>query len=68
MFVFGLLVWFYVILIQVTYPAWLPQPFSHLTFPPLNWRVDEVGIIAFVVAAVGFFLWQVEQTQSGTTH
>lgn len=67
MFVFGLLVWFYVILVQTTHSTWLPKQFSHLNFPPLNWRVDTVGIIAFAVAAVGFFVWQVEQTrQAGT--
>lgn len=67
MFVFGLLVWLYVIAIQITHPDWLPMEFSHLNFPPLNWRLDEVGIIAFAVAAVGFFLWQLEQTRSSGT-
>ena len=25
---------------------------------PLNWRFDEMGMFAFAVAAVGFFVWQ----------
>jgi hypothetical protein len=60
MFLFGFLVWAYVVLIQVTHPEWLSDPFSHLKFPPLNWRLDEVGIIAFGVSAAGFFIWQLE--------
>ena len=67
MFVFGLLVWVYVVAIQITHPAWLPEEMSHLNFPPLNWRLDEVGMLAFAVAAVGFFVWQVEQTRSAGT-
>jgi len=63
-FVFGLLVWLYVIAIQITHPDWLAEEFSHLNFPPLNWRLDEVGIIAFAVAAVGFFIWQLEQNST----
>jgi hypothetical protein len=62
MFVFGLLVWLYVIAIQITYPDWVSMPFSHLNFPPFNWRLDEVGMLAFAVAAVGFFVWQLEET------
>jgi len=63
MFVFGLLVWFYVILIQITHPEWLASQFSHVGFPPFNWRLDEVGMLAFAVAAVGFFLWQLNETK-----
>lgn len=61
MFVFGLLVWLYTIAIQLTHPEWLPQQFSHLEFPPFNWRLDEVGIIAFAVSAFGFLAWQLEK-------
>lgn len=61
MFVFGLLVWLYVVAIQITHPEWLPEQFSHVAFPPLNWRLDEVGIIAFGVSAFGFFVWQLEE-------
>ena len=59
-FAFGLLVWLYVVVIQVTHPEWLYQPFSHINVFPLNWRLDEVGISAFAVAAVGFLLWQIQ--------
>ena len=62
MFVFGLLVWLYVVVIQVTHPEWLPGQFSHVAFPPLDWRLDEVGIIAFAVSAFGFFVWQLEES------
>jgi len=65
-FVFGLLVWIYVVLIQVTHPEWLYLPFSHIDFFPFNWRLDEVGISAFAVAAIGFLLWQIE-SKSATT-
>ena len=60
MFVFGLLVWLYVVAIQITHPEWLGSPFSHIGLPPFNSRLDEVGIVAFAVSAFGFFLWQLE--------
>lgn len=59
-FIFGLLVWGYVVIIQVTHPEWLYEPFSHVHVFPFNSRVDEVGITAFAVAAVGFLLWQIQ--------
>jgi hypothetical protein len=59
-FVFGLLVWVYVVVIQVTHPGWLYSPFSHIDVFPFNWRLDEVGMAAFAVAAVGFLAWQIE--------
>ncbi len=59
-FVFGLLVWGYVVVIQVTHPEWLYEPFSHVNVFPFNWRLDEVGMMAFAVAAVGFLVWQIE--------
>jgi hypothetical protein len=59
-FVFGLLVWVYVVVIQVTHPYWLYAPFSHVNYFPFNWRLDEVGMMAFAVAAVGFLVWQIE--------
>jgi uncharacterized protein with PQ loop repeat len=61
MFVFGLLVWLYTVVIQLTHPDWLAGPFSHIQFSPFNWRLDEVGIIAFAVSAFGFFIWQLER-------
>lgn len=59
-FVFGLLVWVYVVVIQVTHPIWVVEPFSHVNIFPFNWRLDEVGMAAFAVAAVGFLVWQIE--------
>ena len=59
-FLFGLLVWAYVVVIQVTYPEWLAEPFSHVNYFPFNWRLDEVGMTAFAVSAVGFLVWQIE--------
>ena len=59
-FLFSLLVWLYVVLIQVTHPEWLYEPFSHIVVFPLNWRVDDVGMTAFFVAAAGFLVWQIE--------
>lgn len=64
MFVFGLLVWLYVVAIQIVYPTWVAAPFSHIQFPPFDWRLDEVGMIAFAVSAFGFFFWQLEESDS----
>ena len=61
LFVFGLLAWLYVVLIQVTHPEWLPQTLSHVDFPPFNWRLDDVGMIAFAISAFGFFVWRLEK-------
>jgi len=63
MFLFGLLVWLYVISIQFKYPQWIAAQFSHIQVPPFNWRLDDVGIIAFAVSAFGFFIWQLEETE-----
>jgi len=62
MFVFGLLVWLYTIAVQLTHPMWLYDSASHIQFPPFNWRLDDVGMIAFGVSAFGFFVWQLEET------
>jgi hypothetical protein len=59
-FLFGLLVWAYVVVVQLTHPEWMTEPFSHVNFFPFNWRLDEVGMSAFAVAAVGFLIWQIE--------
>lgn len=64
MFVFGFLVWLYVVAIQLKYPEWLPHQFSHIQVPPFNWRLDEVGMIAFAVSAFGFFVWQMEESNA----
>ncbi len=61
LFVFALLVWVYVVAVQLTHPIWLYEPFSHVEVPPFNWRVDEVGMMAFAVSAFGFFFWRLEK-------
>ena len=66
-FIFGLLVWGYVVLIQVTHPEWVVESFSHHVFPPLNWRMDNTGILAFAVAAVGFLMWYLSCTYSSNS-
>jgi hypothetical protein len=64
-FLFGLLVWVYVIVIQVTHPEWLTEPFSHVDYFPFNWRLDEVGMAAFAIAVIGFLSWQIESNTKG---
>jgi hypothetical protein len=63
-FVFGLLVWGYVVVVQVTHPEWLAEPFSHVNTFPFNWRLDEVGMAAFALSALGFLLWQIERNST----
>ena len=65
-FTFSLLVWVYVIVIQVTHTDWLSLPFSHVQYPPFDWRLDEVGMLAFAVAAIGFLIWQIERSIAKT--
>ena len=59
-FVFGLLVWGYVVLVQLVHPDWVTAPFSHVRVFPFDWRLDEVGMVAFAVSAIGFLLWQIQ--------
>ena len=61
MFVFGLLTWLYVVAIQITYPEWLSAPLAHYGIPPFNWRVDDIGVLGFAMAAFGFFTWRLER-------
>ena len=63
LFVYGALVWLYAVAVQMIHPEWLALPLSHINFPPFNWRVDEIGILAFAVSAFGFFVWQLENTE-----
>ena len=66
MFLFGLLTWLYVIGFQLLYPGWVTGgvPFSHLGFPPFNWRLDDVGIISFAASAIGFLIWRIRAKKS----
>jgi hypothetical protein len=58
--VFGLLVWGYVVLIQVTHPDWVAAPFSHIGVFPFDQRLDEMGMAGFAVAAIGFLFWRLQ--------
>jgi len=60
-FLFSLLIWTYVVLIQVTHPDWLYLPFSHIGIFPFNWRLDDIGMTAFGLAILGFLIWQIER-------
>jgi hypothetical protein len=55
LFLFGLLGWAYGVLIQLTYPYWLPGEISHLT-PWL--RLDTFAILSFIGSGIGFVLWR----------
>ncbi len=63
-FLFGLLVWLYVVAVQLMYPDWVTAPLTHLSFPPFNWRVDDVGLLSFAVSAIGFLIWRVQVKKS----
>jgi hypothetical protein len=61
LFLYGLLGWTYVLLIQATHDSWLPLGLSHLT----PWiRVDTFGILSFIVSIVGFFIWRLTKELS----
>jgi hypothetical protein len=62
-FVFGLLLWGYSVTIQLTHPEWLPGTLTHHVFPPLDWRVDDVGIMGFAIAPFGFFTWIISRSR-----
>ena len=65
MFLFGLLTWLYSVAIQITMPEILPATLTHIDIFPLNARVDVVGIVAFAVSALSFFLWRLTASSSG---
>jgi hypothetical protein len=66
LFVFGLLVWLYVVVLQVadlvlnpfTCGGLMSAPLTHINVFPFNLRVDETGMVAFVVSALAFFFLQ----------
>ena len=62
LFLFGLLTWVYVVILQVTdlvlNLGLMSAPLTHINVLPFNLRVDLTGMIAFVVAALAFFLLQ----------
>jgi len=58
LFLFGLLTWLYVIILQMTHPEWVTEPLTHINVFPFNLRVDVTGMVAFVVSALAFFFLQ----------
>lgn len=52
MFLFGLLVWIYVIAMQIAHPESVSWTFTYW----LRIRMDYIGEIAFVISTVSFFL------------
>jgi len=61
-FLFALLVWVYVVILQVTdivlNLGLMSAPLTHINVFPLNLRVDLTGMVAFVVSALAFFFLQ----------
>jgi hypothetical protein len=62
-FVFGLLLWGYSVTIQLTQPELLASTLTHHAFLLLGWRVDDVGIIGFAIAPLGFFTWIISRSR-----
>ena len=58
LFVFGLLTWLYVVIVQMVSPGVLSAPLTHIDAFPFNLRVDVTGMVAFVVSALAFFFLQ----------
>jgi hypothetical protein len=68
-FVFGLLLWGYSVTIQLTQPWLLTESLTHHAFPLLDWRIDDLGIIGFASAPLGFFTWMISRPRlSGSQH
>lgn len=58
LFLFGLLAWLYVVAIQIAHPRYLAFALTHIDIFPLNVRVDDTGLAAFIISALSFFLWR----------
>jgi len=65
LFVFGLLTWLYVVVVQIAHPEWVAAPLTHINAFPLNLRVDLTGMIAFVFSALAFFFLQLTPKREG---
>ncbi len=53
-FLFGLLVWLYVITMQIVRSESVAWTFTHW----FRMRMSYVGIICFVASVIGFVVWQ----------
>ncbi|MGP8128056.1 MAG: hypothetical protein ACLP9D_09630 [Candidatus Bathyarchaeia archaeon] len=62
-FLFGLLTWLYVIILQITHPEWVTEPLTHVNAFPFNFRVDLTGMVAFVVSALAYFFLQLTKRE-----
>ena len=62
LFLFGLLTWLYVVILQVAdlvlNLGLMSSPLTHINVFPFNLRVDVTGMVAFVVSALAFFFLQ----------
>ena len=59
-FLFGLLGWFYGVLVQLIHPEFLATTLSHL----IPWiRVDTFTMVSFVIALFGFIVWRFTKEQ-----
>ena len=67
LFLFGLLTWLDVAIVQLTHPEWLSEPFTHINAFPFNLRTDVTGIVAFVVSALAFFFLQLTPKRKDST-
>jgi hypothetical protein len=65
LFLFGLLTWVYVVILQMAHPEWLSEPLSHINVFPFNVRVDVTGMAAFVVSVLAFFFLQLTPKREG---
>ena len=53
-FLFGLLVWIYIIAMQIAHLESVSWTFTYW----LQIRMDYVGEIAFIISIIGFMIWQ----------
>ena len=67
-FIFSLLVWLYVVAVQITHPDWLSAPMTHYDIPPFDMKVDDAGILSFALAALSFLLWRSESERNASPH
>jgi hypothetical protein len=62
LFLFGLFIWLYVVILQVAdlflNSDLMSAPITHINVFPFNLRVDVTGMVAFVVSALAFFFLQ----------
>jgi len=65
-FFFSLLVWLYVVVVQITHPSWLSGPMTHYDIPPFHMKVDDTGILSFAIAALSFLLWRSDSERNAS--